>query len=344
MTKLFQFHSYVLEEGSFFLLERLSKSHSIYTSNFKEVKTNIFNSAGLFLLGMAISLSFSQASKAQVSAEMCSDFPENSNTCAWFCSSFPYNSRCEPLFFGKYDRQIIRESSYPWSAIGTLKNRYGGHCTGTFVAPRLVLTAAHCLYEKNSRGYGNQFNAKELEYFAGPSEAERVVSSSITDIFIAPGFNPDLFEENSEVDGLDWAFLTLDKELGSEFGTINIFSIEKRTLETAIVESWSISQAGYGGEEADKLSAHFNCQIIDFFEDNTLFHECDALWGDSGSPLLVRNGNNYQVLAIDSKFSSYKDESDLRLKAVDARAFYETYLELTDSTEESLTESFASGE
>ena len=49
--------------------------------------------------------------------------------------------------FGTEDRIQVHSSALPWSAIGRLTTA-NGFCTATLVAANLVLTSAHCLYDK----------------------------------------------------------------------------------------------------------------------------------------------------------------------------------------------------
>lgn len=43
-------------------------------------------------------------------------------------------------------------TTYPFSAIGTLYDG-GGDCTGTRIGPRIVLTAAHCIYDRDTASF-----------------------------------------------------------------------------------------------------------------------------------------------------------------------------------------------
>ncbi|MEO1133647.1 MAG: hypothetical protein AAFX40_13185, partial [Cyanobacteria bacterium J06639_1] len=125
-------------------------------------------------------------------------------------------------------------------------------------------------------------------------------------------------------------FLTLGSDLSAEFGTIPVRSIREEEIRDMIDASVPVIQAGYGGEESKSLSAHFNCSIVDVSDSeiNLVIHQCDSLWGDSGSPLLLFDRDRYSVLAVDSRFNSYEGESKILNLAVDSRAFYETYVSL----------------
>ncbi|HLQ18781.1 MAG TPA: trypsin-like serine protease, partial [Tabrizicola sp.] len=68
-----------------------------------------------------------------------------------------------------------------WDAVGKLVLGKHGFCTGALIGPRLVLTAAHCLYDKTT---GVQMRPEEIEFQAGfrngRAVAYRRVSRAVT--------------------------------------------------------------------------------------------------------------------------------------------------------------------
>jgi protease YdgD len=63
-------------------------------------------------------------------------------------------------------------------------------------------------------------------------------------------------------------------------------------------------QAGYGWDTGETLAANVGCHIVETYPDNTFAHECDTTRGDSGSSFLVRNGQGFDVVGVDSNFRS----------------------------------------
>ena len=63
-------------------------------------------------------------------------------------------------------------------------------------------------------------------------------------------------------------------------------------------------QGGYSWDTGTHLSGNIGCHMVDIENDNTMAHDCDTTRGDSGSPFMVREGDEYFVVATDSNFRS----------------------------------------
>ncbi len=73
------------------------------------------------------------------------------------------------------------DDSRGWDAVGKLVLGKRGFCTGALIGPQLVLTAAHCLYDKTT---GVQIRPEDIEFQAGfrngRAVAYRRVSRAVT--------------------------------------------------------------------------------------------------------------------------------------------------------------------
>ncbi len=56
------------------------------------------------------------------------------------------------------------DDSRGWDAVGRLNLGTRGFCTGALIAPNLVLTAGHCLFDKES---GARIDITTMEFLAG---------------------------------------------------------------------------------------------------------------------------------------------------------------------------------
>jgi protease YdgD len=57
-------------------------------------------------------------------------------------------------------------------------------------------------------------------------------------------------------------------------------------------------QAGYSADTGENLSGSTDCRLLEFRASGLIGHDCDTVVGDSGSPLLVRRGEDWAIIAI----------------------------------------------
>ncbi len=231
------------------------------------------------------------------------------------------------VLFGIDDREFVDTTRYPWSAIGKVVFESGGHCTASVVGPRLLLTAAHCLFVSAD---SNEID-RPTEFQAGLNGHDRAAVANVVAHHIAPGYDNQLSSTSPTIDGLDWAFLVLDRDIGQTVGMLDVRLVELAELNEAMRGQWlAISQAGYSSDSDTRMSAHIGCRIVEIFDDNTIFHECDTLQGDSGSPLFVEDNGRFRIIAIESAtYPNYAGPYPGFNMAVDSRGFYRMFQRLT---------------
>jgi len=191
-------------------------------------------------------------------------------------------------YFGRDDRVRVNIQQTPWRYMGRFTNANGEMCTATLIARNVIVTAAHCLHSGNGPTTSGQFTA------AGGGQARA------TAYLVSTRFNYQLFTSTDEIDGLDWALVRLDQPLGDRLGFAGVRNLTGQGLQAA--RAADLYQAGYSWDTGDTLSANIGCHIVETHPDNTFAHECDTTRGDSGSAFLVRNGEGFDVIGVDSNF------------------------------------------
>lgn len=217
--------------------------------------------------------------------------------------------------FGKDDRIFVVPEGMPWSAVGKLTFRGAGHCSGAMVSPRVVLTAAHCLFTERDGALLDP----PTHFLAGVHMGRHAAEAEVVSYWVSTDYDYISFLNTSEMDGLDYAFVLLAEPIGDEVGYFKVHELIAEEIEGAVSREWEkITQAGYSGDTEYQLSAHVDCVIVDYYSDNTISHECDTLPGDSGSPIFIERNGEYQVIALDSAVYAGARPNNI---AVDSRAF-----------------------
>lgn len=207
-------------------------------------------------------------------------------------------------FRGYDDRVLFKTDVYPWTAIGQIDFEDGSACTASLVGRDILVTAAHCVHDSEG---GLTVHGV---FHAGFDRPEGEETADTIAYLVAPSFNHDLFSSTDKLDGADWTLLRINRPLGDTLGSLGV---RRLTVARGI----TLMQAGYSWDTEGHLSGNQACRVIELNADSTLEHDCDTTQGDSGSPLLVREGEAYFVVGVDS---NYRDAEDGPPRNIAARA------------------------
>ena len=193
-------------------------------------------------------------------------------------------------------REAVDVNQPPWRGVVLVQTEVGLHCTGALVGPRLVLTAAHCLF---GRGTGRLVRPSSIHILVGYSYGNYEGHARAVAVEIGSGFALGLDGQRlpSSPPDADWAVLTMDAPLGTPDRLLPL-SREFPAPGTPVV------LGGYEQDRAQVIVADVACHVIGAVQAGNsvmLRHSCAGTRGASGAPLLARASNrSWAVVGIAS--------------------------------------------
>ncbi|MFL2786692.1 MAG: trypsin-like serine peptidase [Paracoccaceae bacterium] len=174
-----------------------------------------------------------------------------------------------------------------WMAVGRLSYQNGqGFCTATLIAPDLVLTASHCLYDLDS---GELLTLNNLEFQAGwrngRAEAYSIIGGAVT----FPDFQP---TETPKIESVrnDVALLKL-------LHPIKKHSVQPFAIAALPNDQKSVAVVSYALGRINAPSIQSSCDISDQTED-ILSLNCDVDFGASGAPVFYFSEQGPMIVSI----------------------------------------------
>ncbi|EOI7412761.1 serine protease, partial [Yersinia enterocolitica] len=199
------------------------------------------------------------------------------------------------LFFGKDDRTAVTNGSqWPWQAIGQVETASGNLCTATLISPRLALTAGHCVLAPP----GKIDRAVALRFISHNGHWKYQITSleTLVDAKLGKKLKPDGdgWIVPPAAAAYDYALIRLTNKKTLPIKPLPLWDGTANELTQALKQvDRKITQAGYPLDHLDTLYSHEDCLITGWAQQGVLSHQCDTLPGDSGSPLLLKNGEKW---------------------------------------------------
>lgn len=184
-------------------------------------------------------------------------------------------------------RVVVDPAEPPWNAVVKVQTNIGSRCTGVLIAPAIVLTAAHCLYNRLTHALLQPVSLHVLVgYQRGGFRWHRLVTHYTTGSGFDGGRPPP--------QTADWARIELAEAIPEAVSPLPI-------AREPPASGMAIALAGYNQDRAQLLMADPHCHvgIVTPRPGGTLLlHDCSATRGTSGGPLLTHVDGGWAVIGI----------------------------------------------
>lgn len=185
-----------------------------------------------------------------------------------------------------------------WEAVGRLDLADGGFCTAVLIASDQVLTAAHCLYDADTR---KPRDARNAVFRAGYLNGDALTERRVEKYVIAKGYVNEGGKATERSIPRDVALLKLDSPIFSS--EANPFLVHSGTEDVTHVQVMS-----YGRGRSQAMSWQRQCNKVGQYK-TILEFDCDTTFGSSGAPVFVRHGGRVRILSLVSGGTNLKDGS-----------------------------------
>ncbi|MGJ8626296.1 MAG: trypsin-like serine peptidase [Sulfitobacter sp.] len=173
-----------------------------------------------------------------------------------------------------------------WQSVGRLDIGKHGYCTGTLIAPDLVLTAAHCVYGKSD---GALIKPDNITFQAGLTHGEAAARRVITQIEAHQGYDPSA--------GHNLQNIRHDIALVRLANPIPTHELDPFAVFTGNLPQGPVSVVSYGRGRSDVLSRQKQCNVLG--RQNRLFAlDCDVTFGSSGAPVFTHLNGRGQIASV----------------------------------------------
>lgn len=182
-----------------------------------------------------------------------------------------------------------------WEAVGRLDIGKSGFCTATLISERIVLTAGHCMFDKET---GARIDPGELEFLAGWRGGRASAYRGVRRAVVHPNYVFSSENVQARV-RYDLALLELDRPIRST-------SIKPFTTRAQPAKGAAVGVVSYALHRAESPSLQEKCNVL-ARQAGALVLSCSVDFGASGAPIFVLENGEAKIVSVVSAKAMARD-------------------------------------
>ncbi len=179
-----------------------------------------------------------------------------------------------------------RNDSRGWEGVGRLDITGKGFCTASLIQNKLILTAAHCLFDTD----GTPISPDRFIFEAGLRDGRAEATRGVTRILAHPDYDHSGPSTDTSEVANDIAILELDQPIRN--GRILPYAIAAKPRAGD-----PIGVVSYGRDRANAASLQELCEVIDR-QSGVILMSCDIAFGSSGAPVFTMQDGSAKIVSV----------------------------------------------